>query len=142
MGLLGACASIVSSTSSPVALSTDPEAAHCLLTGRDGFRLEVDTPARLVLPAKAAPVEVSCSAPGRRTAMAVLTTSSDGWVWGNVALVVASGGAAGLLGVAIDGARSAGQVYDDHRTVELAPAKPRPVHARQRDGVRTDLDGR
>lgn len=49
----------------PTQISTDPVGATCHLAGT-GFKKTVKTPAKLVLPKKAAPIKIRCRAAGHR----------------------------------------------------------------------------
>ncbi|HLO78415.1 MAG TPA: hypothetical protein VK196_18320 [Magnetospirillum sp.] len=134
-GLMGlaACASVVSSTSSDVLIRTNPDKARCDLAGYEGFSASVDTPATVTVPAAASPVTVTCRAPGFRPSSYTLNASADGWIWGNSALVIATGGVA-ILGALVDETRSAGKSYADEVRYDLSPERPRPVQARSRSG--------
>lgn len=138
-GLLGlaACASVVSSTSSDVMVRTNPDKARCDLKGYEGFAASVETPASVSIPTAAAPVTVTCLAPGFRPTSYTLDASADGWIWGNSAFMVATGGVA-ILGALVDESRSAGKAYADEVHYDLAPDRPRPVRIRSRNGD-TDL---
>ena len=74
----------------------------------------VNTPDSINLPAEAAPITIACSAEGYRTTEEPLDTEGDGWIVGNLLF-------GGLIGVAIDAARGAGQEYPPHVLVALEP---------------------
>lgn len=139
-GVLGvaACASVISSTSSDVQVRTNPDKAQCELKGYEGFSASVETPATISVPTSAAPVTVTCRAPGYRPTSYTLDASADGWIWANSALFVASGGVA-VLGALVDESRSAGKVYSEEVHYQLSPDRPRQVRARTRSGD-TDLN--
>ena len=107
------CASIVSETDSTTYIETEPEKARCELHGQD-FRRVIDTPASVHLDADAAPVTVSCKADGYRETAEVLDTSMDGWILGNIIF-------GGIIGVAVDAARGAGQKFPPRFMVILDP---------------------
>lgn len=111
---LSACASIVSDNDSTTYISTEPDEARCDLHGQD-FKRVVHTPDSITLPAEAAPIVVACKKEGFRTTTAELDTSMDGWIVGNLIF-------GGLIGVAIDAARGAGQKYPPQLQVILTPA--------------------
>ena len=111
---LPACASIVSENDSTTYIGTEPEGARCELHGQD-FKRVITAPNSITLPAEAAPITVACNAEGFRTTTAELDTSMDGWIVGNLLF-------GGLIGVAIDAARGAGQKYPSQLTIILDPA--------------------
>jgi hypothetical protein len=110
---LSGCASIVSDNDWNTYLQTDPEKAHCQLNGRD-FSRTVDTPSNITLPSSAAPLTVTCQADGYKPEAQTLDTSIDGWIFGNVLI-------GGLIGVAVDAVRDAGEKYPPQMTVVLEP---------------------
>jgi hypothetical protein len=112
---LSACASIVSDNTSTTYLDTDPEKARCELHGQD-FKRVVETPNSISLPAKAAPLTISCSADGYKTASGNLDTEMDGWIFGNLIF-------GGIVGVVVDVARGAGQKFPPKMTVVLEPER-------------------
>lgn len=129
---LGACASVLGSTESPVTIRTNPAGARCDLKGRD-YAAAIDTPAELVIPHSAAPVTVNCAAPGFRPTSHTLDARSDGWIWGNGALFVATGSVA-ILGALVDESRGAGRNFAEEVQYELTPDRARAVRARSRGG--------
>ncbi|MBF0325770.1 hypothetical protein [Magnetospirillum moscoviense] len=132
IGLLGACASVVGSTESTVQIRTNPDKARCELKGMDGFEATIETPAAITIPNRASPVAVMCLAPGFRQTAHTLTASADGWIWGNSAFMVATGGIA-VLGALVDESRGAGKAYAEEVDYTLTPDRPRPVKLRTRD---------
>lgn len=130
---LNGCASVVSSTQSTVQIRTNPDKAHCELRGHDGFSGAVETPAAITIPTAAAPVTVTCQATGFRPTSYTLDATADGWIWGNTALMVATGGVA-VLGALVDESRSAGKSYADKVLYDLPPDRPHPIRARNRGG--------
>lgn len=135
---LAACASILGSTRSDVQVRTNPDKAQCELKGYEGFSASIETPATVSVPTSAAPVTVTCRAPGFRPTSYTLDASAEGWIWANSALFVASGGVA-VLGALVDESRSAGKAYSEEVHYELAPDRPRQVRVRSRSGD-TDLN--
>lgn len=133
---VGGCASMFNGPSSDVAVATTPAEARCTLAGGDGFAAEVTTPATLRIPHKAAPVTVTCEAPGYRRTVNTLNTSGSGWLWANSAFIVFTGGGA-VLGLMVDEAVGAGSSYRKDFSMELDTAAARRVQARQRDGGRS-----
>jgi len=117
-----ACASVVSDTESATYIETDPEKARCELHGQD-FKRIVETPNSLNLPAKAAPLTIACKANGYKTTTEKLDTETDGWIFGNILL-------GGIIGIAIDAARGAGQKYPPKVSVILTPEQFATVASR------------
>lgn len=108
-----ACASVVSDDKSTTYIETDPENARCELHGQD-FKRIINTPNSISLPAEAAPLTIACKAAGYATTTENLDTKADGWIFGNILL-------GGIVGIAIDAARGAGQKYPPRVTVILQP---------------------
>lgn len=114
LGLLSACASIVSDNKSTTYLQTEPvEKARCELHGQDFTRV-VFTPTSINLPSDAAPITVACKASGYRNTVHELDTKLDGWIFGNIIF-------GGIIGGVIDVARGAGQKYPPQITILLDP---------------------
>ena len=120
--LAGACASIVSDNDSTTYIATEPQNARCELQGNK-FKRVVDTPANISLPADAAPISVICEAEGFRQTSKDMDTSADGWIVGNILF-------GGIVGIAIDAARGAGQKYPEEFTVVLEPGSFESLGAR------------
>ena len=108
------CASIVSDDESTTYIETDPEKARCELHGQD-FRRVIETPDSMRLPSEAAPITIACKADGYRETAEVLDTSMDGWIIGNIIF-------GGIIGVAVDAARGAGQKFPPRFMVVLEPS--------------------
>jgi hypothetical protein len=134
-----ACASLVGSSQSTVKINTSPTLAQCELKGRGGFHASVATPGSVTIPGSAAPVIVTCTAPGRRPTSYTLDASADGWIWGNSALVVVTGGAA-VLGLLVDESRDAGKAYQDTVNYDLESGRPRELHTIERSGGEMRLE--
>lgn len=64
--LLAGCAGGFGSDLVETRISTENTRAQCSLTGK-GYTHAIQTPARVVLPKEAAPITLSCQAPGHRT---------------------------------------------------------------------------
>jgi hypothetical protein len=129
--LLAACASVVGSTDSTVQIRTNPDKARCELKGYEGYAATVETPASVTIPNKASPVTVTCLANGFRQSSHTLTASADGWIWGNSAFMIATGGVA-VLGALVDESRGAGKAYAEEVEYRLSPERPRPIKMRSR----------
>ncbi len=107
------CASIVSDNDSTTYVSTTPESARCELHGQDFTRVLV-TPGSIHLPASAAPITIACKADGFTNTTQPLDTELDGWILGNIIF-------GGIIGVAIDAGRGAGQKFPPQIHVSLQP---------------------
>ncbi len=129
---LTSCASVVGSTESAVQIKTNPAQARCELKGHD-YKASVETPAEIVVPHSAAPVTVQCAAPGFRPTSYTLDAKADGWIWGNSAFIVATGGIA-ILGAVVDESRGAGRSYAEEVQYDLTPERSRLLRARDRSG--------
>ncbi|MBF0269945.1 MAG: hypothetical protein HQL44_15275 [Alphaproteobacteria bacterium] len=112
---LPGCASIVSDNNSGTYIETDPEKARCELHGQDFTRV-VETPNSVMLPSSAAPVTIACKANGYKNTTAVLDTKLDGWIFGNLLF-------GGIIGVAVDAARGAGQKFPPRFSLVLEPER-------------------
>lgn len=129
---VAACASVVGSTESSVQIRTNPDQARCELKGYE-YSASVQTPTEVTIPHSAAPVTVSCLAPGFRATTYTLDAKGDGWIWGNSAFMLATGGIA-VLGALVDESRGAGRAYADQVQYDLKPDTTRTVRARDRSG--------
>lgn len=94
-------------------ISTLPEEARCELRG-DGFERVVQTPIRIHLPKKAAPVTIACRAQGFRTTRGTLDTRLDNAVFAN--LLTGS-----MLGFVVDVGTGAAKNYPRGVTIVLEP---------------------
>jgi hypothetical protein len=133
VALLAACASVVGSTESTVQIRTTPDKARCDLRGYEDFTASVETPATVTIPNRASPVTVTCRSDGFRQSSYTLTASADGWIWGNSAFMLATGGVA-ILGALVDETRGAGKAYAEDVEYRLSPERQRPVKLRSRNG--------
>ncbi len=131
--LVAGCASMVNGPSSDVEIVTQPVGARCRLSGADGFEASVTTPASLSLPHKAAPITVACEAPGYRRTVNTLNAGGSGWLWGNTAFMVVTGGAA-VLGLIVDEAVGASTSYHKSFNMDLDVEASRRLRATQRNG--------
>jgi hypothetical protein len=131
--LAAGCASMVNGPSSDVEILTQPAGALCHLNGADGFVAEITTPVTLSLPHKAAPITVTCEAPGYRRTVNTLNAAGSGWLWGNTAFIVVTGGAA-VLGLIVDEAVGASTSYHKSFNMDLDAESSRRLRATQRNG--------
>ncbi len=112
------------------------------MTGREGYHAVIDTPAMVTVPHSAAPVQVACSAPGHRRTVNSLSATSSGWIWGNSALLMVTGGAA-VLGLVVDEALGSNWTYPSDAKFDLDAERQRPVRVQTRDGSQNlDLKAR
>ncbi|ARJ68087.1 hypothetical protein WV31_08110 [Magnetospirillum sp. ME-1] len=123
---------MVNGPSSEVNIATQPAGARCHLSG-DGFSADIVTPAQVQLPHKAAPITVTCEAPGFRRTVNTLNAGGSGWLWGNTAFIVFTGGAA-VLGLVVDEAVGATTSYRKDFNMELDVEAARRLRATQRNG--------
>ena len=121
---LSACASIVSDNDTMTDIQTEPEVARRELSGQDLKRV-IHTPHGIELPSSAAPVTVICEAKGYRKTTVKLDTSTDGWIFGNILF-------GGVVGIALDAPRGAGQRYPKGITLVLEPKRFATVEARDK----------
>lgn len=131
--LAAGCASMVNGPSSEVNIATQPAGARCHLGGSDGFSADIVTPMTVQLPHKAAPVTVTCEAPGYRRTVNTLNAGGSGWLWGNTAFIVFTGGAA-VLGLVVDETVGATTSYRKDFRMDLDAEAARRLRATQRNG--------
>ena len=133
MVMASACASAINPQESEVQIRTNPATAQCALTGREGYHAMIDTPAVVTIPHSAAPVQVVCTAPGHRRTVNTLSATSSGWIWGNSALLMVTGGAA-VLGLVVDEALGSNWTFPNDATFDLDAERQRQVLVKTRDG--------
>ncbi len=131
--LLAGCSSLFAERTAEMVVTTNPPGAKCTLVGADGFTRDVVTPARLVMPVAASPVDVTCLRPGYHAAYGRMEISDRNWVMRNGGSTLAGLGAEGLSMVGLDvGDPNAVDPNANKVTVPLPPVTPRPVLLRQR----------
>ena len=94
-------------------ITTLPNDARCELRG-SGFDRVVQTPVRVHLPKKAAPLTITCHAQGFRTTRGRLDTRLDGAVFANLLM-------GSMLGFAVDAGTGAARNYPRDITIVLEP---------------------
>ena len=124
---LSGCASIVSKSTWPVNVQTNPTGAKCLISKADGMPLHTgETPITITLdssrgyflPAK---YMVKCMKDGYQTSSSVFSGNLNGWYFGNIIF-------GGLIGILIlDPATGAMWRLDETQIVNLAPDKSTPT---------------
>lgn len=99
VSLLSSCASIVSDSSYPVAIHSTPDAANFTVTNKSGITVHSGiTPSIVTLEAgagyfKRESYTIKVSKEGHTDKTFTLTSSVDGWYWGNILF----GGLIGML---------------------------------------------
>ncbi len=88
--LLAGCAGGFSSDLVETRISTENTKARCSLNGT-GYTLSIQTPARVVLPKEAAPITLSCQAPGHRNFATQLRPLFNVKLLGNLAAISSVG---------------------------------------------------
>ena len=119
---LAGCSSLSGPSEQETRIATSPAGAECVLEGR-GYRQTVRTPAAVAPPVAAAPLTVTCTAPGHRTAKGWMRARFDNRMLGN--LVFGSS-----LGVMIDMINDRDRVYPSTYRVHMEPASFRTEAAR------------
>ncbi|MPY70739.1 MAG: hypothetical protein GEU92_11695 [Alphaproteobacteria bacterium] len=122
VGLGAALAGCSSLSEQETRIATSPAGAECVLEGR-GYRETVRTPAAVAPPIAAAPLAVTCTAPGHRAAKGWMKARFDNRMFGN--LVFGSS-----LGVVIDMINDRDRVYPSAYRVHMEPASFRTEAAR------------
>ena len=120
--LLAGCAGGFSSDLVETRISTENTRANCSLNGT-GYSHALQTPGHVVLPKGAAPVILSCQAPGYRTFVTTLRPLFNGKLLGNV-LAVSS------MGVFIDMQNGHGEKYPKRVHIEMEPTSFPTAQAR------------
>lgn len=111
------CASIVSGTTQPITVTSSPEGAN-VKAEPGGFK--TTTPGKLELKRSGGPYKITFSLDNYEPYSALLTTETNGWVWGNLLF-------GGLIGALIDGSTGAGtKLSPDTLKVNLVKTKPTP----------------
>ena len=99
------CATIVTGTSQPVAIESEPPGAACLVS-QGGYQIGAvpSTPGYVSVPKSSESLNVSCSKPGYRTAQQSVPFGLQGWLFGNAVI-------GGLVGVVVDFSTGAAYKY-------------------------------
>lgn len=119
--VLAACAG-TQGKGRPTRIATLPEDARCELRG-NGFDRVVQTPVRIHLPKKAAPVTITCQAQGFRTTRGTLDTRLDKAVFANLLM-------GSMLGFVVDVGTGAARKYPRGITIVLEPVSFNTIAAR------------
>jgi hypothetical protein len=116
---LAGCASIVSESSWPVTIQSNPAGAKCVVSDKNGTVVQGgETPMTAVLNSSdgffsAASYSVACQKDGYRSTI-TMEAHLNGWYWGNIVF----GGAIGML--IVDPASGAMWRMDDTQVVQVA----------------------
>ena len=115
--MLPGCATIVTGTSQPVAVDSEPAGATCKVT-QDGYPLGtvLSTPGVVSVRKGGGSLDVACSKPGYQMARQSVPFGLQGWVFGNVII-------GGLVGVVVDFSTGAAFEYAPETTLAL-PVDP------------------
>lgn len=105
------CATIVSDNKTFTQIETLPDGAQCTIEG-DNYNNKITTPANVQIPAKAAPVVITCEAEGYNKATERIDTKMDGWTFGNILF-------GGIVGAIIDAGTKSGFKYPEKVVLEL-----------------------
>lgn len=128
------CASIVSKSSWPVSVQSNPTGARCVIANKEGVQVHAgETPLALTLNASSGfftsqDYSITCDKEGYQTAKAEMPSSLNGWYLGNIIF-------GGLIGILIvDPATGAMWKLEETTVVNLAksevavnPPEPGPV---------------
>jgi hypothetical protein len=96
---MSGCASIVSKSSWPVTVQSNPTGAKCVIAKENGIQLQTGvTPMTFTLNSsngffQSARYVITCDKEGYQTSKTELSSSLNGWYWGNILF----GGLIGLL---------------------------------------------
>lgn len=118
---LTGCASIVSKSSWPVSIQSNPAGAKCVVTNNKGIAIQSgETPMMVTVESGSgffskARYSISCNKDGFDPGRSELSAHMNGWYWGNIVF----GGVIGLL--IVDPATGAMWKMDDTFMVPLAP---------------------
>ncbi len=105
------CATIVSDKETFTQIDSFPSKAECVVEGKN-YKQIITTPANLTLPAKAAPIAISCNIDGYHTGIERIDTKMDGWTFGNILF-------GGVIGVIVDASTKAGHKFPENVVVTL-----------------------
>lgn len=115
--LTGGCATIVKGTTQDINVTTDPAGAACeLKTAGTPLGSVSPTPGTLQVKKGRGDIEVVCKKAGYVDASGVVSSSLQGWTFGNILL-------GGVIGVVIDAGSGAIREYESEIYVKLTPDK-------------------
>ncbi len=105
------CATLVSDKTTFSQIDSSPSQAICVVEG-ENYKQIITTPANIILPAKAAPLRISCDVDGYHTSVEQIDTKMDGWTLGNILF-------GGVIGVVVDAATKSGHKYPENIVITL-----------------------
>ena len=111
--LVSACAGGFKTDESATVIVSEPTAAQCSLEGTD-FSMTVQTPAKVVLPKRAAPITLTCGAPRHNAVATTLKPLFNAKIFGNLLL----GSMAGMI---VDMSNGHDTKYPERINVHLEP---------------------
>ena len=133
--LTSGCATLVKGSSQGVTVKTEPLGAICELR-KKGKTVGIvnPTPGTIQLGKGATVLDVSCKKSGYLDSNATLTSSMQGWTFGNVIL-------GGIVGLVVDAASGAAYQYRSEISIRLLPESFLSVESRDSyfDGWQDDL---
>lgn len=126
MLLLGGCATLTTSSSQTVTLTTDPAGAACTFK-RDGQVVGIvnPTPGSLMVSKSHSALEVSCVREGYLDAVGTVGSKFQPMTFGNILF-------GGIVGVVVDAASGATAEYEPTITIRLTPSEFADTAARDR----------
>src|SRR6266446_4369502 len=115
--MAGGCATIVKGSTQDISVSTDPAGAACeLKTAGKSLGSVSPTPGTLQVKKGGGDIEVVCKKAGYAEASGIVSSSLQGWTFGNILL-------GGVIGVVIDAGSGAIREYESEIYVKLTPEK-------------------
>jgi hypothetical protein len=115
--LAGGCATVIKGTSQEISVTTDPAAAACQLKMAGASLGNIDsTPGTLRVKKGQGDIEVVCKKAGYADASGIVSSSLEGWTFGNILL-------GGVIGVVVDASSGALHEYQSEIYVKLTPTK-------------------
>jgi hypothetical protein len=115
--LAGGCATVVKGTTQEISVATDPAGAACELKMAGASLGSIgSTPGTLQVKKGQGNIEVFCKKAGYADASGTVSSSLEGWTFGNILL-------GGVIGVVIDASSGALHEYESEIYVKLTPDK-------------------
>ena len=126
ISLLGGCATLTTSSSQTVTLTTDPAGAACTFK-REGKVIGIvnPTPGSLMVSKSHAAIDISCVKDGYVDAMGSVGSRFQAMTFGNILF-------GGIIGIAVDAASGATAEYEPTITIRLTPSEFADAAARDR----------
>ena len=126
LSLLGGCATLTTSSSQTVALTTEPAGAACTFK-REGEIVGIinPTPGSLMVSKSHTALQVACVKEGYVDAMGSVGTKFQAMTFGNILF-------GGIIGIVVDAASGATAEYEPQITIRLTPSEFSDVATRDR----------